>query len=548
MDINIFDFCKNETFNKDIQNLIKQIDLLIFNKNNLISKRTRDIDFYDLFYYLLFYNSDINATHSESILNYNSLFKNNLSQNSFINRLSKINPIHFKNINDSLVLFYYEYFDIKNKNLSTDGSLIALLNKYNKNYMSNNNRYCKGYINSIVDNENCFPVTIDLFTSSNEIENLKTQLNYVNKNDIIIMDRGYESYDLINYFLENNIYFIMRIPKSNNLSKLINNDIEKNNNLKQEINVEYLNNNINQKYNLKIIKYNNKEKIKHTETLCDLEKLIDDNNIIINEKNILKTKNKQEMTKLKTEKQEIKNIIKNTNDKKEKKKNNEKLTANICKIKKNKEKKEKLIKEIDEIKKENSLNIKKKSEILNFELSNYYLVTNKIMETSIIKETYKKRWISETMYKYEKDNLKMRNFENKNINMLKQNIYIIQFILIIVAFIKKIFNGLCKQDYYFNTKTIITSLNKYLFPKIFKFFCIKEDIKKNNNIKKKSINYKKNNKDYLKRKIIKKSFLKKLLEYLYHILKDKIKKVIKKTNPPRIKKRPSTQWSYLLIT
>lgn len=555
MEFNMKTFCNNIVFINGIKSLIEQIDNVILEKNNLICKRASNIDFYDIFYYLLYYNSEINNTHSQTIINYNCSFNNNLSENAFINRLCRIDEYHFKEINKKMVTFFYDYFKIKTKNLSTDGSVISLLKCHKESYDCKNDRYCTGYVNSIVDNDYEFPITIDLYESANEITNLKTQLNYLNSNDIIIMDRGYESYDLINYFLKNNNFFIMRLPKSNIYSKSLVDCNEK------IINYEYENN----QYVLKLIKYNNKTKPIYEETIDDFNNLVDENNIKINKKNINKIKFNKSIRKLKTINKELSEKInklkqenKNTVNKENLKKYGNERTINKIKIKALNDKVTKSTNLINKLKKENSEHIKKRDEIINYYLSDYYIITNKIIDSSKLKDMYKTRWVSETTYRIEKDILKLRNFENKNIKLVKQNIYIIQFILIINAFIKKLFENMCKKNYHFSTKSIISSLHNYIFKEMFKLLINKkiiknieniEIIKKNKDVedfKIKSLNYKQNIK---KQKYKTKQFLLfEILKYCYVTLSIQIKKVKEKKNRERVKKRPSTKWSYLPIT
>lgn len=84
--------------NKIIEHNIKQLLLFLndtlgeynskFVKRNI--KRKRKIDFYDLFFYMLYYNSSINETHGS--INTNFFIENNIdvSENAFINKLIKL--------------------------------------------------------------------------------------------------------------------------------------------------------------------------------------------------------------------------------------------------------------------------------------------------------------------------------------------------------------------------------------------------------------------------------------------------------------------------
>jgi len=52
---------------------------------------------------------------------------------------------------------------------------------------------------------------------------------------------------------------------------------------------------------------------------------------------------------------------------------------------------------------------------------------------------------------------------NKNIKLIEQNVYIIQFIYIMNAFINKPLEKIIKKDYYLNKTQIFESLHKDIF-------------------------------------------------------------------------------------
>ena len=82
-------------------------------------------------------------------------------------------------------------------------------------------------------------------------------------------------------------------------------------------------------------------------------------------------------------------------------------------------------------------NIKKiHTELLNYDHSDYYILTNNFdLSNSELKKIYKKRWIIETSYRFDKLKLNLNQMNNKNYKIIKHNICAIQFIQIINAFI-----------------------------------------------------------------------------------------------------------------
>ena len=152
--------------------------------------------------------------------------------------------------------------------------------------------------------------------------------------------------------------------------------------------------------------------------------------------------------------------------------------------------------------------------------------------------------------------------ENKNINIIKQNIYAIQFITIIQAFINKLLEKYVTKNKHLNTAHVYSCLHEYIFVYIFK--CINnnkiinkfEELIKNakNNKNNKNEIIDKNIKNTMKNEIkdikelIKKDIFKILLIFR-QILKNQISKKETKIQRERIKKRQSNnKFNYRKIT
>ena len=69
----------------------------------------------------------------------------------------------------------------------------------------------------------------------------------------------------------------------------------------------------------------------------------------------------------------------------------------------------------------------------------------------------------ETSFKFEKTVLNLNQMNNKNIQLIKQNIYIMQFICIMNAFINKLLEKTIKKNYYLNKTLIFKSLHDDIF-------------------------------------------------------------------------------------
>ena len=286
-------FYENDIIYNNITQLLFFLDNIFNEYNNIIVKRFRKLDFYDLFFYMLYYNSSINETHTSSNYNFNVENKKNISENAFINRLVKLDCNYIKDINDKFINFYYTLFKIDTNNIitATDGSNIKLLASLNEHFKLNkNNYYTNATISCIYDVNNGFPLFMNINKSFNEIDNLLKQLDdsVINKYKykiINVTDRGYDSIKLINYYLQNNIFFVSRITKTNSFVKKFIND---NDNIKFTISLE------NKIYELHIIKYTNikKPEIKETknELILKINEIKQQINLINND--IIKEKSK----------------------------------------------------------------------------------------------------------------------------------------------------------------------------------------------------------------------------------------------------------------
>lgn len=491
--------------NKIIEDNIDQL-LLFFNNtfseyNTKFIKRFRKIDFYDLFFYMLFYNSSINETHSSS--NYNFIINNNIdvSKNAFINRLMKLDSNYIKDFNDKFINFFYSLFkiDINNIITATDGSNIKLLACTNKYFKLNKNEYyTNATISCIYDVNNNLPLSMDINNSFNEVDNLIKQLNNnsIKKYKITnTTDRGYDDEKLMKYYLENNISFVSRLTKTNKfVDKLENNKL----NAKFSITLNKKN------YELHILKYTNIQKpdIKETknELIISMNKMTQQINLIKNDlieeqtnynklcnSNKLNNKELKELKLKKIKSNKIKEL------KFKKKINGIRVLKNISKNKINKIKSE-----IDKIINEKKKIKSKINKLETYEHSDFYILTNNLKYSiDELKNIYKKRWTVETSFKFDKTILNLNQMNNKNINLINQNVYIIQFIHIMNSFINKLLEKKIKKNHYLSKTLIFKALHNDIFSLIKnilndKKYKSKNNMIKNNMIKKnypKKINY-----------------------------------------------------------
>ena len=415
--------------------------------NDLIFKRDRLLDFNSVFLFICKYNSSDSNSYNSSI---SSLIIDNLipnvSKTAFILKLKFIDCTYFIQLNNIIINFFYDIIN-KNKNnnnnnnndenkrlLAIDGSITHFKKSLNTEFkLSNNKNYTTGKISCLFDVNFKIPINYLLSKSLNERNLLIEQLSYVKSNDILIADRGYFSYDVINKIIENNSNFIFRIKKNNNFVA----------NIKNNESFAIFNYNHKGKiYKFKIYKYNAFDKF----TLSNIEiekikKSIQKNKKSINkiEKQIIKCSSDYHI--LISNKNNIINIEKDIENKKKK------LKTNNILIKENINNKKKFLEDLNDLKKKNSEHHEKLKKN-NSENDSYYLLTSCYkMTNNELKQIYLKRWGIETNFRFLKSNFKFDKLNSLNINTIKKNLYTCQFIFIIESLINYITpNELFKND------------------------------------------------------------------------------------------------------
>ena len=194
---------------------------------NFIKRRNKDpskqLDFKDI----LFVSSHLVNTSSYSLSNSHlKICSRKDVSNQAINKrrenmdISLIDDINNDINNDILDCIYTGHGNTKNKKgrrIAVDGSQLNLNKNLHKDgfKLSSNGEYCIGKLSSLFDIDNHIPINYTISKSLNEREILISQLNYVNENDVLIMDGGYYSEVLVNTLIDRNINFIFRMTSSN---------------------------------------------------------------------------------------------------------------------------------------------------------------------------------------------------------------------------------------------------------------------------------------------------------------------------------------------
>jgi len=226
-----------------IKELQKILNTNIKNINNKIIKRNRKINFKDILYRFI-YKCINNASYQDvsSKINLNFIERNintTISKTAFIKKRNIIPNKYFLDINNSFINHIFNN-DKKPRIYGVDGSFINLFRsfeKYNYSYASKNNTYSQKIISCLYDIENKIPINYFLLKNRNEREGFRNQIKYLKSGDIVIFDRGYYSYDLIEKLELIGVNYIFRLKSNKKEVQYMN--------LNNIIDYSFLNKNIN---------------------------------------------------------------------------------------------------------------------------------------------------------------------------------------------------------------------------------------------------------------------------------------------------------------
>jgi Transposase DDE domain len=179
--------------------------------NNSIGTRSdSQIFFRDILYYS---SLIIGNNQSYNIINTQLKINNilNVSKNALVKQKNNLEYNHIDTLNNDLLNYIYE--SNNPRIIAVDGTYITLLKKFEKYGFttSKNDDYCIALLSTIFDISMEMPINYFLLKNKNERAGLINQLEYLKKNDIVIMDRGYFSYDLLYTLTQKKIRVIFRL-------------------------------------------------------------------------------------------------------------------------------------------------------------------------------------------------------------------------------------------------------------------------------------------------------------------------------------------------
>jgi len=403
-------------------------------------------------------NISVNNVDSKNILDIVNI--NGVDNVNNIASIHDVNNIYSKSIIDNKKNI--DNVDKKYRIISVDGSQLNFINSLKSDFKANkNDTYSYANLSCLFDVDLKIPISY-VIDKKDERTLLLSQLDHLNENDILVADRGYYSNELINELKKKKINFVFRISKHINYytnnrehinkTKEGNIIIEPDNNYNEKFNLFWYHTRNDKNKDIELEKTNTKInenknniselKIKINELEINISNIFNENKSLILKMNNLKSKNKS--TK------DIDNKIK------ENRINRNNLKKELSLLIEKKIEINNILNELYNSKKELELDIK----------SNYIILTN-LTTISIdeIKTLYKKRWEVETHFRFAKKLFKFDSMNTKNINFVKQNILITQFMFIIEGYIEYILNKkINKKNKMINrTKSFESLKNKLLY-------------------------------------------------------------------------------------
>ena len=202
---------KFKSFNDTILKTLKDINKTYVKRIHINKNK---LSFKEIFYFSLKLVTKSSYSTTNTDLKIDNFF--NFSNNAYHKKRTLCDISYFDKIKDNILKDIYSN-NTSRRFIAVDGSQLNLNKSLSKNdfKLSKNKNYTTGLLSSLFDTKKKIP--IDYYLSNGKItetECLYKQLDKVNKNDVLIMDRGYYSEKLMETLHNKNINYIFRIKKS----------------------------------------------------------------------------------------------------------------------------------------------------------------------------------------------------------------------------------------------------------------------------------------------------------------------------------------------
>jgi hypothetical protein len=149
--------------------------------------------------------------------------KNSIAPSSFCAARKKLDETVFKQINQRIIATYTQQYQdnsyrwLGHRIFAVDGSKVNLprsLLSFGYKLPSENAYYPQGLLSCLYQLKSQMPFDFDLTSHTNERFCAQSHLQMLEKNDVVVYDRGYFSYVMLHQHLKSKIHAVFRLQKS----------------------------------------------------------------------------------------------------------------------------------------------------------------------------------------------------------------------------------------------------------------------------------------------------------------------------------------------
>jgi hypothetical protein len=143
----------------------------------------------------------------------------NVSKKTLVATKNILESKYIKQLNDDIINHIYPTDEPRI--IAVDGTHITLLKSLTKDgfKVGPNGDCCTALVSTLFDVQREIPINYHLFKNTDERAALIEQLQYLKKDDILIMDRGYFSMKLLDRLTQLNVNVVFRLKKNLNILK-----------------------------------------------------------------------------------------------------------------------------------------------------------------------------------------------------------------------------------------------------------------------------------------------------------------------------------------
>lgn len=182
-------------FKTFLQVTLNRINKQIKTKNNNKQVRFRDV----IYYSSLMIGNKMSYVEVHSHLKGNDML--GVSKKTLVVTKNNIDIKYFERLNSSIVKYIYN--NDEPRLIAVDGTHIVLKKSVEGGFsVTKSDRFCTVLISALFDIEREIPINYGVCKHKDERKGLLEQAKYLKENDVLIMDRGYFSFELLDHLVK----------------------------------------------------------------------------------------------------------------------------------------------------------------------------------------------------------------------------------------------------------------------------------------------------------------------------------------------------------